>query len=100
MGTRLDLHNELLEFAPNAYYQPPSSIRMKYPCFVYHLSAIPAEYADNIRYKSYMKYLITYICEKPEDARITEIVDHFRYCRFDRHYVADNLHHYAFELFY
>lgn len=100
MGTRLDLHNELLEFAPNAYYQPPSSIRMKYPCFVYCLSTINTEFADNRHYKNYTKYQITFICESPADAKIVEILDHFRYCRFDRHYVADNLHHYVFELFY
>ena len=32
---RLQLQAELLEIAPEAWYQKPPSNRMKYPCFVY-----------------------------------------------------------------
>lgn len=100
MGTRLDLHEELLTLVDRAYYQPPSSIRMTYPCIVYGLSNIHTVYADNANYKRFKSYLITYISQIPDDNKIDEIADHFPYCKFDRHYVADNLHHYTFVLFY
>lgn len=100
MGTRLELHTELLKLAPVAYYQPPSSIKMQYPCIVYHLSNIQTIHADNNAYKNFKSYLLTYICSLPDDDKVDEILNTFPYCRFDRHYVADNLHHYTFSLVY
>ena len=100
MGTRLDLHQELLTLAPKAYYQPPSSIQMTYPCIVYHLSNIKTIHANNHVYKTFKSYMITYITKMPDDSKVDEISTHFPSCQFDRHYVADNLHHYTFSLFY
>ena len=100
MGTRLNLHDELLTLAPQAYYQPPSSIQMTYPCFVYHLSSIHTFYANNGSYHNAKTYLLTYISRTPSDQMIDDVLAHFQGCRFDRHYVADNLHHYVFYLVY
>lgn len=100
MGTRLDLHNELLTLADHAYYQPPSNDRMEYPCIRYRISNIKSLYADDMNYKHFKQYLLTYISLSPADDKIDEILDRFEYCSFDRHYVADNLHHYTFMLFY
>ena len=100
MGTRVDLHKELLTMAPYAYYNPPSSCKMSYPCFRYTLSGIDTIYADNQSYKNHINYSITYISNDIADDKMLEVLGHFQYCRFDRHYVADNLHHYVFELFY
>lgn len=100
MGTRLELHEELLSLAPNVYFQPPSSVKLSYPCIVYHLSDIDTLYADNRSYKNFKSYLVTYISRRPNDEKVDEILNHFSYCRFDRPYVADNLQHYAFVLFY
>lgn len=100
MGTRLQLHNELLTVAANAYYQPPATVRMSYPCIVYDLSKVNTLYADNMAYRNLKGYSITYISKLPAEDKVVEILERFRYCRFDRHYTADNLHHYTFELFY
>ena len=100
MGTRIELQGELLELAPYAYYQPPSNIKMAYPCFIYKRSAIDAKYADNIIYKACNCYTLTYISPKVADDKVDQIMRHFRYCSYDRPYTADGLHHYVFTIFY
>jgi hypothetical protein len=36
MRSRIDLHQELLNFSDNVYFQPPSNVNMTYPCIVYN----------------------------------------------------------------
>ena len=100
MGIRLELHGELLEMAPYAYYDPPSSVRLQYPCFIYHLSRVRPLFADNRIYQKYPCYMVTYISPSVSDYIVNEFLDRFKYCRFDRSYTADELHHYVFEVFY
>ncbi len=100
MGNRLALHQELVRFAANVYYQPPATVRMKYPCIVYDLASIDSTYADNRTYQNTQKYSVTYISEGPADDLVLQFLEAFRYIRFDRHYTADNLHHYVFNLYY
>lgn len=100
MGTRLELHGELLDLAPNAYYDPPTSIKMQYPCFVYNRSDIDAIHANNSKYQKFNKYSLTYISRSVSDQKADEILNRFSYCSFDRSYTADGLHHYVFSLYY
>lgn len=100
MGTRLQLHNELLALAPEAYFQPPESVRMEYPCFRYAFSGVDVKHADNIGYMQRDKYHVVYISKSPAMDKVHEILNHFPYCRLDRPYTADNLYHYSFELYY
>ena len=100
MGKRLDLHTALLRFTPNCYYQPPPSVRMVYPCFVYSLSRVVSKFADNRAYMNHKCYNVTYISTDPAEDLISEILSSFPYIRLDRTYTADELYHYAFVLFY
>ena len=100
MATRQELHAKLLEHTGNVYYQPPATVRMVYPCIIYDLSKVDSIYADNMAYRNMKGYEMTYISQNPSDSKIDEILESFRYIRFDRHYTADNLHHYTFSLFY
>lgn len=100
MGTRIDLHNELLELAPKAYFQPPATVRMEYPCFRYNFSGLDALHADNAMYRGLNRYSVTYISRTHAEEIVLRMKEHFKYCRFDRSYTADNLYHYAFELYY
>jgi len=77
MGTRLELHAELLDLAPRAYYQPPASIRMTYPCFRYELADVDTLYADNRAYRNLLCYSIIYISKEPAEEKVKEILDHF-----------------------
>lgn len=100
MASRESLHEKLLTISPNVYYQTPSSIKMQYPCIRYSLQRQKTRHADNIRYKNHDCYLVTYISRHVYDEIINIMPTKFTYCRFDRPYTADNLHHYVFEIYY
>ena len=103
MGTRIELHNKLLAILgdnPHAYFQPPETIKLQYPCIVYKLSNNNAHHADDKVYMSRKVYDLTYITKDPDDDFIDTMIENFNYVRFDRSFTADNLNHYAFKLFY
>lgn len=101
MGTRLEFHEVLVGLlgSRNVYYQPPESVRMKYPAIVYELDEIEARYADNLRYRNLNRYRVTIIDSDP-DSGLPEKITTLPLCRFQRHYTSDNLHHFTFQIYY
>lgn len=101
MANRLELHELLCETlgSRQVYFQPPSSIRMKYPAIIYSRSRIGNEFANDSVYNQTYKYSITVIDEDP-DSEIVERVSKLPMCSFDRHYTADNLNHDTFTIYY
>ena len=107
MSRRLKLHNALCDIlsCPNkgpecrAYFQPPSSVKMKYPAIVYALEDIENTFADDGVYLSNRKYLVTVIDKNP-DSSFIDIVAKLPTCRFVRHYKSDNLNYYVFTLYF
>lgn len=101
MASRLQLQTELEELlgSRNVYYQPPASVRMKYPAIVYSRSRIENQHANNNVYMQKYFYELIVIDEDP-DSEIVEKVSKLPACRFDRHYESDNLNHDAFTLYY
>ena len=107
MSRRLKLHNALCDIlsCPNkgpecrAYFQPPSSVKMKYPAIVYALEDIENTFADDGVYLSHRKYLVTVIDKNP-DSSFIDAVAKLPTCRFVRHYKSDNLNHYVFTLYF
>lgn len=100
MGTRLDLHKELLRFMSNVYFQPPSTIQMVYPCLVYAKSNEDVLYGNNHLYLNTQGYQLTLIEKNPDSLVATEIVNHFQYCSINQHYVVDNLNHTTINLYF
>jgi hypothetical protein len=72
---------------------------MKYPCIVYGLSKFADIYADNARYKCMAAYTATVIDPNPDTGLVAEFMA-LPFCRFERHYTAENLNHYAFTIYY
>lgn len=101
MDSRLELHEILVSLlgSRNVYFQPPSSIKLIYPCIIYGLENIKVTYADSIKYANKKAYVITVIDQNP-DSDIPNRILTLNYCGFDRHFIADNLNHYVFTLFY
>ena len=101
MGKRLDLHATFEELlgSDNVYFQPPASVRMEYPAIVYSRSNIVNERADDSVYRQLPAYEVTVIDRDP-DSDIVFKVAQLPYCSFDRHYIADNLNHDTFTLYY
>lgn len=83
----------------NVYFQPPESKKLEYPCIVYKVSGISSIYADNHPYRRYKRYMITVMDSNP-DSTIPDKIGALQLCSFDRHYNANNLNHYVFNLYY
>lgn len=103
MNSRLELHAKLVELlgSNHVYFQPPESIRMKYPCIVYERDSVDTNPADDLKYSKHVRYELMYISKDPDtDAIIEQLLDEFKYCRYVRHFVSDNLNHEVFNLYY
>lgn len=102
MERRLELHSKLraLANAKDAYFQPPESKKMEYPCFVYHLNDAQTMHADDSNYVNRKRYTVTYITRVPDDDVVNLMLSTFKYCTFDRWYAADNLNHFVYDLYY
>ena len=100
MGTRLELHSELLKFSKNVYFQPPSNLQMTYPCIVYNVAGVTDTYADNSIYSSKKEYQLTVIDRNPDGTLADDIKNHFQYCRISQFYTVDNLNHITLNLHY
>lgn len=107
MNRRLMLHEQLCKIlgCPNrgiecrVYFQPPSSVRMKYPAIVYALDDIQNTFANDRVFLSDKKYSVIVIDTNP-DSPIVDKVAEMPTSRFNRHYTKDNLNHYVFEVFF
>lgn len=99
---RIKLQEEL-EMVLNSklvYYQPPSNVKIGYPCIIYELSNIRSVYADNRNYKLSNSYSLTYITNDPDDELVQKILEHFKFCSFENVFKSDNLYHNVFTLYY
>lgn len=101
MANRLDLQTLLEEFlgSPEVYFQPPASVHMQYPAIIYSRSDIENVHADNSVYKQHHAYEVIVIYKDP-DSTLPLSLSQLPLCRFDRHYVADNLYHDVFTLYF
>lgn len=101
MGLRTDLQvllEELLE-TPRVYFQPPASMRMEYPCIVYQLDDIRTEFAGNNPYIYTKRYQVSFIDTNPDNPVRDKLI-WLPSSVFDRYYVANNLHHSVFTLYF
>ena len=101
MGSRLELQNllESILGSRNVYYQPPESIKIKYPAIIYSRNNIDNNFADDIVYTQNHTYQIIVIDANP-DSEIVNKISKLPMCRYNRHYTSDNLNHDVFILNY
>lgn len=88
---------ELLE-SRNVYYNPPSSVHMKYDAIVFNRARIENSFASNSVYMQAYRYEVTTITTDP-DASIIDKISKLPRCTHERHFVSDNLHHNLFYLY-
>jgi hypothetical protein len=81
------------------YFQPPSSVEMKYPAIVYALNDVENAFANDGVYLSKRQYSVTLIDRDPDSSFVESLLQ-VPTCRFNRHYKKDNLNHYVFEIFF
>lgn len=100
MGSRLELHDELLLLCPNVYFQPPSNIQMTYPCIVYNKSNVTHLYASDVKHFSKQEYRAMVIDRDPDSEIANQMEANFVYCEIDQYYTKDNLNHAVLTLHY
>lgn len=83
----------------NVYFQPPTSVKLEYPCIIFMLSSDKTSYANNNLYLNKNKYTVTIIDRNPESTLFDKI-KFLPLCSFDRSYIANNLNHYVFSIFF
>lgn len=103
MRSRLELQTilesimEELDLTPTVYFQPPD--RLNYPCILYNLADENSIFADNLKYEKFKVYEITVI-DKDPDTEIPDMISELEYCEFTRYFVADNLNHYVYRIYF
>lgn len=90
---------ETLLESRNVYFQPPSDVKMKYPCIIYSRSDIDDTFANNSTYIRKVAYTVTVVSKDPDNDIVSKVVD-LPSCTYNRSYVADGLNHDTFTLYY
>lgn len=96
---RLELDAIFKELCPNVYFEPPSTVRMSYPAIRYRRANVDTLFADNLPYKLTSGFEVTLITRDPDEPLIEKIAS-LPMCRFNRPYVAENLHHFVYLIYY
>lgn len=101
MSDRILLQKRLEEIlgSREVYYQPPDSIKMRYPAIRYNRKDIDTKYANNKIYSSMTAYEIILMDTNPDSVFIQKIME-LPFCSYDRHYAAENLNHEVFTLYF
>jgi hypothetical protein len=99
MAPRSQLHELLLSFVDNVYFDPPANVSMVFPCIVYSRSSALNLYADNGPYHHTKRYQVTIIDRNP-DSPIPDKVAALPMSEFSQHFVTENLHHDIYSVFF
>lgn len=99
MGQRLKLHLILESFTENVYFQPPTNVKLEYPCIIYKRGFADTKFANDKPYNYTKRYMVTVIDRDP-DSEIPGKVAAMPMCLFNRFYTADNLNHDVFNVFF
>jgi len=97
--SRNSLSDMLHTFCDHVYFQPPTGRKIEYPCIIYDLDKPDITFADNALYAMYDQYSIKYITRDPDDDTRNRIIK-MPLCSAERPYVAENLYHYPFRLYW
>lgn len=102
MASRLELHEELCTILGTryVYFQPPASVKMKYPCIRYSSDGVAVDRADNRSYVATKRYEGVVIDSNPDSVIADAMLEHFEMCSLNPGYTADNLNHFPFTLYY
>lgn len=99
MGQRLDLQILLKTLSDHVYFQPSENANMEYDCIVYNRDNSRTIFADNFPYRTKKRYQVTAIVKDP-DSDLPDKIEALASCTFNRSFVADQLYHFVFNLFF
>ena len=101
MASRLELQTKLEELfeSKNVYYQPPESLKIKYPAIVYSRSRINKRSADDTSYITTNCYELTVIDKRPDNEVINKLLK-LPMCSHSSRFISDGLNHDVLTLYY
>lgn len=99
MGSQEQLQSILELIADNVYFQPPPNVQMEYPAIVYERGRAETAFADNDPYRVVKQYQLMLISRNPNESAWNAIAA-LRMCEHERFYVADNLNHDVFNIYF
>lgn len=99
MVPRLSLHQILKTFTDNVYFQPPTNIKLSYPCIIYKRDSADTKFANDKPYNHKLRYMVTVIDRDP-DSDIPNKVASMPMSLFNRFYTADNLNHDVYNVYF
>lgn len=97
---RLDLHSKFRSLCDYVYFQPPSDIKLIYPCIIYNKSGRDTLFANNEAYSQNTLYDVTIIYRDPDSQLPDLIMSNFEYCSILTEHIIDNLYHSVLRLYY
>lgn len=102
MHTRVDLQNKLEEFlgSRNVYFQPPSNVKLKYPCIIYDFAKPDVEHANNFIYMYTKAYEVIIIDQNKDSELPDKFIRFLPYISYSRAYPADGLWHFVYNLYF
>jgi hypothetical protein len=105
-GDRLALHNIFIGILgttglslSRVYFQPPSTIKLEYPCIIYSRSDQKNFFSNDRIYLGMDQYLVTIVDRNP-DSLIPKKIQELPYCKFSTHFTKDGLNHDVYTLYY
>ena len=101
MDRRLELNDvlESIQGVKKVYFQPPESVKLEYPCIIYHLQNVDMNNANDYPYKNRDGYSLMVIDRNP-DSVIRRTIESMQLCRFDRFFSTEGLNHWSYVLYY
>lgn len=81
------------------YFQPTSNVGLVYPCITYERSRATTKFAGNLPYIRVKRYTVTVI-DPDVDSIIPDLVGKLPMCTHSTFFVADQLNHDVFDLFF
>lgn len=102
MASRLQLQEEFCELlgSNNVYYNPPSSVLMKYDAIRYSKSTPNVKRANNGPYQIIDRYDGVVITRDPDSDIPRKLLFRFSTISIGDMYVVNNLNHFPFTLYY
>ena len=102
MDRRLTLQEELEKVLGNrnVYFQPPETLKMKYPCIRYSKTRPMVQHADNTMYFNKAHYELIVMDTDPDTDIPDRLAEALPYCYIDRYYKSNNLTHCALDLYF
>ena len=96
---REELHDLLVDIlgSNHVYYDPPESVKIRYPAIVYHMNHISNRYANSRIYNNTFTFTATLIDEDPE-SEIVEKMLSIPYCKHNQHYQSNGMTHDVFTI--